>query len=218
MSGMDSKQRHPVNLKQYRKVGGKWQFVLVARDTKGNPDPRMVLLNGEPMGSKGGTFYLDFSGSGKHKQQPVGTVPGEALEAWRTKLAILTGQIEPDPGTREAPDSGLTVDRAIENYLVEVEVTKGEKAGLLVELEPRFGNGLEELARRFDRSTVGCRVGWDWRSCFPTVCSNRCAMARSRRMAEGFARYRLNRSCVAVQFSPQRVAANFVTYLSVQSC
>ena len=34
---MDSKQRHPVNLKQYRKVSGKWQFVPVARDAKGIP-------------------------------------------------------------------------------------------------------------------------------------------------------------------------------------
>ncbi len=28
---MESK-RHPVNLKQYRKLNGKWQFVAVARD------------------------------------------------------------------------------------------------------------------------------------------------------------------------------------------
>jgi hypothetical protein len=35
---METKQRHPVNLKQYRKVGGKWQFVPVARDPNGNPD------------------------------------------------------------------------------------------------------------------------------------------------------------------------------------
>ncbi|MGO8719853.1 MAG: tyrosine-type recombinase/integrase [Acidobacteriaceae bacterium] len=124
---MDSKQRHPVNLKQYRKVGGKWQFAPVARDAKGNPDPRLVLLNGEPVSSKGGTFYLDFSENGKRKQQPIGTIPREALEAWRTKLAILTGQIEPDPETEAASEAGLTVDRAIENYLVEVEATKGEK-------------------------------------------------------------------------------------------
>ena len=124
---MDSKQRHPVNLKQYRKLNGKWQFVPVARDAKGNPDPRLVLLNGEPVSSKGGTFYLDFSENGKRRQQPVGTVPREALEAWRTKLAILTGQIEPDPETQETPEAGLTIDRAIENYLIEVEATKGEK-------------------------------------------------------------------------------------------
>jgi hypothetical protein len=42
---METKQRHPVNLKQYRKVEGKWQFVPVARDAKGNPDPRPVFLD-----------------------------------------------------------------------------------------------------------------------------------------------------------------------------
>jgi hypothetical protein len=91
---MDRKQRHPVNLKQYRKLSGKWQFVPVARDAKGSPDPRLVVLNGEPVSSKGGTFHLDFSENGKRKQQPTGTVP---REAWRTKLAILTGQIESSP-------------------------------------------------------------------------------------------------------------------------
>ena len=30
-------KRHSVNLKQYRKVSGKWQFVPVARDAKGAP-------------------------------------------------------------------------------------------------------------------------------------------------------------------------------------
>jgi hypothetical protein len=37
---METKHRHPVNLKQYRKVGEKWQFVPVARDPKGNSDLR----------------------------------------------------------------------------------------------------------------------------------------------------------------------------------
>ena len=82
-SGIGSKQRHPVNLKQYRKLCGKWQFVPVARDAKGNPDSHLVLLNGEQASSQGGTFYLDFSEKGKRKQQAVGTVPREALEAWR---------------------------------------------------------------------------------------------------------------------------------------
>ena len=56
---MESK-RHPVNLKQYRKMNGKWQFVPVVRDAKGTPDPRLILVDGQPVSSKGGTFYLDF--------------------------------------------------------------------------------------------------------------------------------------------------------------
>ena len=33
-------KRPLVGLKQYRKVAGKWQFIPVARDAKGNPGPR----------------------------------------------------------------------------------------------------------------------------------------------------------------------------------
>jgi hypothetical protein len=39
---MDCK-RHPVNLKQYRKLRGKWQFPPDARDAKGIQAPRLVL-------------------------------------------------------------------------------------------------------------------------------------------------------------------------------
>ena len=61
-------KRHLVNLKQYRKVSGKWQFVPVARDAKGIPDPRLVLVTGEPVSSKGGTFYLEFKRRGIRRQ------------------------------------------------------------------------------------------------------------------------------------------------------
>ncbi len=118
-------KRHPVNLKQYRKVNGKWQFVAVARDAKGTPDPRIILLDGKPVNSKSGTFYLDFKENGNRRQVAVGTSAREALEAWRTKLAQLTGLIESDPETDGAPDAGLTIDQAIASYLTEVEATKG---------------------------------------------------------------------------------------------
>jgi integrase len=119
-------KRHSVNLKQYRKVNGKWQFVPVARDAKGAPDPRLVLIDGEPTSSKGGTFYLEFKHHGKRRQESIGTVPREALEAWRTKCAVLTGLIEPEDEP-EVVERGLTIEQAIEKYLVEVEATKGKK-------------------------------------------------------------------------------------------
>jgi hypothetical protein len=53
---MDCKQQHPVSLKQYRKLCGKWQSVRVAHDAKGKPERRLVLLNGEPVSSKGEAF------------------------------------------------------------------------------------------------------------------------------------------------------------------
>jgi integrase/recombinase XerD len=118
-------KRHPVNLKQYRKMNGKWQFVPVVRDAKGTPDPRLILVHGQPVSSKGGTFYLDFKENGNRRQIAVGTNARDALEAWRTKLAQLTGLIESDPETDGVPDAGLTIDQAIENYLTEVEATKG---------------------------------------------------------------------------------------------
>jgi len=119
-------KRHSVNLKQYRKVSGKWQFVPVARDAKGAPDPRLVVIDGEPISSKGGTFYLEFKHHGKRRQESIGTVPREALEAWRTKCAVLTGLIEPEDEPEEV-EQGLTIEQAIERYLVEVEATKGRK-------------------------------------------------------------------------------------------
>jgi integrase/recombinase XerD len=118
-------KRHPVNLKQYRKVNEKWQFVPVARDAKGIPDPRLVVLNGQPVNSKGGTFYLDYKENGARRQTAVGTNARDALEAWRTKLAELTGLIEADPETENARNAGLTIDQAIGAYLTEVEATKG---------------------------------------------------------------------------------------------
>ena len=120
-------KRHSVNLKQYRKVGGKWQFVPVARDAKGNPDPRLVVIDGEPTSSKGGTFYLEFKLHGKRRQESIGTVPREALEAWRTKCAVLSGLIEPEEEPEEVV-SGLTIEQAIEKYLIEVQATKGVKS------------------------------------------------------------------------------------------
>jgi hypothetical protein len=80
-------KRHPVNLKQYRKVNGKWQFVPVVRDAQGNPDPRLILLNGHSVRSKGGTLYLDYKEDGRRKQTAVGKNAREAREAWRNKLA-----------------------------------------------------------------------------------------------------------------------------------
>jgi hypothetical protein len=100
----------------------------VARDAKGNPDPRLIVLNGHPLNSKGGTFYLDYKENGNRRQIAVGTNgrdARDALEAWRTKLAQLTGLIESDPETNGARDAGMTIDKAIENYLTEVEATKG---------------------------------------------------------------------------------------------
>jgi hypothetical protein len=57
---MDSKAAgRKANLKQYRAVNGKWQFVPVVR-MDGRPRPDRVLIDGKPERSKGGAFYLEW--------------------------------------------------------------------------------------------------------------------------------------------------------------
>ncbi|HEV2486296.1 MAG TPA: site-specific integrase [Terracidiphilus sp.] len=114
-----------VNLKQYRRLDGKWQFVPVVKEN-GKPNPKLVLVGGEPVSSKGGTFYLEYRMNGKRVQRPCGTTPREALDAWHLQCGILTGEIEPE----EAPtpsSKGLTIPLAIERYLVDIRATKGER-------------------------------------------------------------------------------------------
>jgi hypothetical protein len=68
-------------------------------------------------------------------------------------LAILTGQIYPDPELQE-PETGLTIDEAIERYLVEVEATKGEKTyrQYLRELQWVRKHCKKRLVSQLDRS------------------------------------------------------------------
>ena len=66
---MDSKSGK-ANLKQYRRIGGRWQFVPVVKQD-GKPNPKLVLINGEPASSKGGTFYVEWRENGKRKRAPA---------------------------------------------------------------------------------------------------------------------------------------------------
>jgi hypothetical protein len=56
---MVSKHGQTDNLKQYRRIAGRWQFVLVGRGKDGKHASRVVIIGGEPTNSKDGTFYLD---------------------------------------------------------------------------------------------------------------------------------------------------------------
>lgn len=115
------------NLKQYRSVGGKWKFVPVAK-VNGKPDPRLVLIDGEPISSKGGgKFYIEYRDGAKRIQKPCGVTPREALDAWRLQSGILSGAMEQPPV--EAPEDGKgtskTIDHAISEFLTSVKATKG---------------------------------------------------------------------------------------------
>jgi hypothetical protein len=63
---MDNNYGHPVNLRQYRRLDGKWQFVPVVKQN-GKPTPELVLINGKPVSSKGGILYL---GLAQERQAP----------------------------------------------------------------------------------------------------------------------------------------------------
>lgn len=123
---MDSKITvRKVNLKQYRSVDGRWQFVPVVK-VNGRPRPQLVLINERPVSSKGGTFYLEWRENGKRKTRPVGTSPRDALSAWQLQMNVLSGNIEAPEEVLDdlAGKAGATIDVAISRYLLEVKATK----------------------------------------------------------------------------------------------
>jgi integrase/recombinase XerD len=117
---------HAVNLKQYRRLDGKWQFVPVAKQN-GKPNPKLVLIDGEPVSSKGGIFYLEWRENGKRRTRPVGSSPREALDAWQLQCGVRIGEIEPEEDPAKDDGKGLTIDDAIHKYLVDIKATKGER-------------------------------------------------------------------------------------------
>ena len=56
---MDSKVAPKANFKKYIKVDGKWRFVPMLKQN-GVPYPGTVLIDGEPVRSTNGTFYLEI--------------------------------------------------------------------------------------------------------------------------------------------------------------
>ena len=119
---MDSEHIHKqVNLVQYRRLGDRWQFAPVVRKN-GRPDPRLILINGEPTSSKSGHFYLAWRENGKLKRKAVGSSPREALDAWHLQVGICGGDVEPEPEPELAESK--TIDAAIAEYLSDVKATK----------------------------------------------------------------------------------------------
>ena len=128
MDTTDTKS-HRVNLTQKRKAKtGHWQFYPV--QWNGNkPDPRLILIDGEPASWKGGgSFFLDWREGGKRTRKKAGKAPREALEAWRNATGVANGSIPDDQdqtteGSTDTP--GISVEDGIKLYLKAVEATKG---------------------------------------------------------------------------------------------
>lgn len=125
---MDTKS-HRINLTQKRKAEtGLWQFYPVQWD--GNkPDPRLVIIGGEPASWKeGGAFFLDWREDKKRRRKQVAKTPREALDAWRKAAGIANGSIPADEteaaeGTTDRTD--LSIQEGMRQYLEAVAATKG---------------------------------------------------------------------------------------------
>jgi integrase len=122
---MDSKPGRKTHLKKYLSHNGKWQFFPVV-NVNGRPRPELVIIDGKPRRSTGGTFYLDWRENGKRRTRPVGTSPREALDAWQLHSGILAGDIEPPEEEAPAASTSTTIRAAVESYLAEVKATKGD--------------------------------------------------------------------------------------------
>ena len=128
-ASMNSKMEgngHRVNLVQYRRVNGKWQFVSVVK-ANGKPNPRLVLIDGEPTSYKGGAnFFLDWREDGKRKRKSIGDSPRAALDEWQKATGVANGSIDsdPEPPTEETIKS-LSVEDGVKQYLKTVKATKG---------------------------------------------------------------------------------------------
>lgn len=122
---MASKIGRKTHLKKYLSYEGKWQFFPVAK-VNGRPKPELVMIDGKPRRSTGGTFYLQWRENGVRRTRPVGTSPREALDAWQLQSGILTGEIEAPEEETSAATSSTTIRAAVEGYLAEVKATKGQ--------------------------------------------------------------------------------------------
>ncbi|MGB7169006.1 MAG: site-specific integrase [Acidobacteriaceae bacterium] len=122
---MDSKPGRKTHLKKYLSHNGKWQFFPVV-NVNGRPKPELVIIDGKPRRSTGGTFYLDWRESGQRRTRSVGTSPREALDAWQLQSGIFAGEIEAPEEEPKAASTSTTIRAAVESYLAEVKATKGD--------------------------------------------------------------------------------------------
>lgn len=157
---VDSSENHRVNLVQYRRVGDRWQFVPVVKKD-GKPNPKLVLVGGEPASYKGGgDFYLDWregGRNGKRKRKSVGHSPRAALDAWHQAAGEANGSIRPEA---EIPDrehaEGISIDAAIAQYLKTVHATKGDATYRAYSTDLRWARQLltRNLVSRIDRNDL----------------------------------------------------------------
>jgi integrase len=119
---MDSTNPSKANLKKYTKVDGKWRFVPVQK-VNGVPYPGTVLINGVPVRSTRGTFYLEFYEAGRRVQQPVGSSPREAKDAWYRHCTPEDQTMSESEEEIIGPEQ-TSVRAAFDRFLDETKATK----------------------------------------------------------------------------------------------
>jgi hypothetical protein len=120
----------------------------------GLPVPGTVLLDGAPVRSTTGTFYLEFRENGRRIQRPVGTSPREAKDAWNLQCnpGDESDRITDDDDAR--PES-TTLAVAFRRFLEEVKGSKEEATHLAYKrdlkwVEPKLGPKLVGQITRHD--------------------------------------------------------------------
>jgi hypothetical protein len=86
--------------------------------------PRLVLIDGQPICSTGGSSYIDYREAGKRVQRPCGSSPREALDDWQQQMGILSGAI--DAPEIEPGDPSTSIDDAIKSFPARVKATKSK--------------------------------------------------------------------------------------------
>lgn len=92
----------------------------------GVPYPGTVMIDGAPVRSTTGTFYLEFYENGRRVQHPVGTSPGEAKDKWNEHQSPGGDPAADLEADSLAPElTGVSV--AFDLFLEEVKATKEKK-------------------------------------------------------------------------------------------
>jgi hypothetical protein len=119
---MDSARSSRANLKKYIKVGRKWRFVPILKQN-GVPYPGTVIVDGKPVRSNSGTFYLEYYEDGRRVQKPVGRSPREAKDAWYALFGSVPEKAPDSDEEKVAPE--LTpITAAFQRFLEEARATK----------------------------------------------------------------------------------------------
>ena len=147
---LDRKHGSQGNLKKYTAVDGAWRFVPVLK-INGRPRPEVVVIDGATVRGTTGRFYVEWRQKGKRIQKPCGSSSREALDARRTQVALLNGEIdEPEEeDSASLPLGEVLIQSAADDFLESVKATKGPAT------YEAYSSDLDWFRANLQRTTVG---------------------------------------------------------------